>query len=169
MNYAIILAGGTGTRFWPFSRELEPKQFIKLVNEKSLLQDTVTRVKGLIKPKNIYFITNNIYFYELKEQIKGQGIPDENILLEPEGKNTAPAIGLCARLIEKKDKDAVLVVLPSDHYIKNTNYFKDCLKKAIGLANDGLLVTLGIKPANPSTGYGYIKIDKRLKIKNKIG
>ncbi|MCX5707295.1 MAG: sugar phosphate nucleotidyltransferase [Candidatus Omnitrophica bacterium] len=92
MNYAVILAGGVGSRFWPFSRELEPKQFMKFIGEESLLQATIKRLKGVISPKNIYIITNNIYFYELKEQIHKFHIPEENIILEPQGKNTAPAI-----------------------------------------------------------------------------
>lgn len=160
MNYAVILAGGTGTRFWPFSRELEPKQFMQIIGDKSLLQDTVRRIEGLIPSKNIYIITNLKYFYEVKHQVAHFGIPDKNIILEPQGKNTAPAIGLCARLISKFDKDACLAVLPSDHFIKNTQNFKKCLKKAVNLAKEGMLVTLGIRPDSPSTGYGYIKVKK---------
>jgi mannose-1-phosphate guanylyltransferase/mannose-6-phosphate isomerase len=161
MNYAVILAGGTGTRFWPFSRELEPKQFMQIIGKSSLLQDTIRRILGVIPNKNIYIVTNFKYFYEVKYQVARFRIPEKNIILEPQGKNTAPAIGLCARLIGRVDKDAVLVVLPSDHYIKNAGNFKNCLKRAIRLANNGLLVTLGIKPANPSTGYGYIKVKSR--------
>ncbi|MDD2679599.1 MAG: mannose-1-phosphate guanylyltransferase/mannose-6-phosphate isomerase [Candidatus Omnitrophica bacterium] len=158
MNYAVILAGGVGSRFWPFSRELEPKQFMKLIGKESLLQATVKRLKGLVIPKNTFIITNNIYFYELLEQLKGSGIPEENIILEPQGKNTAPAIGVCARLISQKDKNAVLVVLPADHYIKNLTGFKKAIQKAISAAKAGLLVTIGIKPDKPSTAYGYIKV-----------
>jgi mannose-1-phosphate guanylyltransferase len=117
MNYAVILAGGVGSRFWPFSRELEPKQFMKIIGQTSLLQATIERLNGVVEPKNIYIVTNNIYFYEVKAQIVKFHIPDANIILEPQGKNTAPAVGLCARLISQIDKDAVLLVLPSDHYI----------------------------------------------------
>jgi len=166
MNYAVILAGGVGSRFWPFSRELEPKQFMQLIGKESLLQSTVKRLKGLVVPKNTFIITNNIYFYELLEQIKGSGIPAENIILEPQGKNTAPAIGACARLISLKDKDAVLVVLPSDHYIKNLGGFKKVIRKAIAAAKKDLLVTIGIKPDKPSTGYGYIKVNPKYQIQN---
>lgn len=157
MNYAIILAGGVGSRFWPFSRELEPKQFMKIIGEVSLLQATIKRLKGVVEPKNIYIVTNNIYFYEVKAQIAKLYVPDKNIILEPQGKNTAPAVGLCARLISRFDQDAVLMVLPSDHYIKNTDNFKRTLNKAVACAKNDFLVTLGVRPNAPSTGYGYIK------------
>ena len=158
MIYAIILAGGAGTRFWPFSRELEPKQFIRMVGKTSLLQDTLRRMDGVILPKNVLVITNYNYLHEIKKQVLGTGIPEGNIILEPQGKNTAPAIGLAARLVSAKDKDAVLVVLPADHYIKDLSGFRGCLKKAIAAASKGLLVTLGVRPRDPSTGYGYIKV-----------
>ncbi len=159
MTYAVILAGGVGSRFWPFSRELEPKQFMKIIGDSSLLQSTVERIKGVVPFNNIFIITNNIYFYEVKAQVAKFSIPDKNIILEPQGKNTAPAIGLCAKLISRIDKDAVLLVLPSDHYIKNLENFKSTLKKAIACAKNNFLVTIGIKPTLSSTGYGYIKVD----------
>ena len=159
MTYAVILAGGVGSRFWPFSRELEPKQFMKIIGESSLLQTTIQRLKGVVDASRVYIVTNNIYFYEVKAQIAKFGISDTNIVLEPQGKNTAPAVGLCAKLISQIDKDAVLLVLPSDHYIKNIENFKITLKKAILHAKKDLLVTVGIKPKAPSTGYGYIKVD----------
>jgi len=158
MTYAIILAGGTGTRFWPFSRELEPKQFIQMVGKTSLFQDTIKRLDGVVAPKNVLIITNRNYFYEIKNQVRGCGIPEVNIILEPQGKNTAPAIGLAARLIIGKDKDAVMIVLPADHYIKDLTRFKGCLKRAVAASLKGMLVTLGVKPSSPSTGYGYIKV-----------
>ncbi|MCX5695251.1 MAG: mannose-1-phosphate guanylyltransferase/mannose-6-phosphate isomerase [Candidatus Omnitrophica bacterium] len=163
MNYAVILAGGVGSRFWPFSRELEPKQFMRLIGEESLLQSTFKRLKGIVTPKNTFIITNDIYFYELLNQIKGYGIPEGNIILEPEGKNTAPAIGLCAKLISKLDKNATLIVLPADHYIKGLFNFKRAIKNAIEAARNDLLVTIGIKPNKPSTAYGYIKIKSKVK------
>lgn len=161
MNYAVILAGGVGSRFWPFSRELEPKQFMKILGKTSLLQAAIQRLKGLIEARRVYIVTNNIYFYEVKAQVAKFGIPDANIILEPQGKNTAPAVGLCARLISRIDKDAVLLILPSDHYIKDIGNFKNTLKKAIACAGNDFLVTIGIKPDAPSTGYGYIKSDGR--------
>src|SRR3989339_1190988 len=161
--YALILAGGVGSRFWPFSRELEPKQFINIIGKESLLQNTVRRLEGLIKPKQIFFITNQAYFFELKKQIEEFHIPDENIILEPQGKNTAPAIGLCVRLIEKKNKDAVLAVFPADHFIKDIKKFQGCISRAVRCALNDFLVTIGIKPNKPATGYGYIKIKSKIK------
>jgi mannose-1-phosphate guanylyltransferase/mannose-6-phosphate isomerase len=158
MTYAVILAGGVGSRFWPFSRELEPKQFMKIVGEDSLLQSTVKRLNGLVYPKNTYIVTNNIYYYKVKSQISRFRIPDKNIILEPSGKNTAPAIALCAKLINSIDKEAVLLILPSDHYIKNVEKFKKTIKEAILCAKEDFLVTIGIKPGDPSTGYGYVKV-----------
>lgn len=163
MIYAVVLAGGVGSRFWPFSRELEPKQFMKLIGNSSLLQTTIGRIKPLIKPSNILIVTNNAYFYEVKAQIAKFDIPDSNIILEPQGKNTAPAIGLCAKLISQIDKNAILLVLPSDHFIKNTDKFKKTIKNAIKCAKQNFLVTIGIKPTNPSTSYGYIKVAKKNK------
>lgn len=163
MNYAVILAGGVGSRFWPFSRELEPKQFMKVIGEDSLLQATIQRLKGVVEPAHIYIVTNNIYFYEVKAQVAEFGIPDQNIILEPQGKNTAPAIGLCARLISRIDKDALLLILPSDHYIKKAGNFKKTIKNAVACAKRDLLVTIGIKPAAASTGYGYIKVSTKAK------
>ncbi len=163
MNYAVILAGGVGSRFWPFSRELEPKQFMQLIGKESLLQTTVKRLQGIVTPRNTFIVTNNIYYYELLNQIKGYGIPESNIILEPEGKNTAPAIGLCAKLISEFDKEATLIVLPADHYIKGLLDFKKTIQNAIKLARNDLLVTIGIKPSKPSTAYGYIKINSKVK------
>src|SRR3990167_3588105 len=161
--YGLILAGGVGSRFWPFSRALEPKQFINIIGKESLLQNTVRRLEGLIKPKQIFFITNQAYFFELKKQIEKFHIPDENIILEPEGKNTAPAIGLCARLIEQKNKDAVLAVFPADHYIKDIKKFQGCIIRAVRCASRDFLVTIGIRPNKPAIGYGYIKIKSKVK------
>lgn len=156
--YALILAGGVGSRFWPFSRILEPKQFINILGNESLLQNTVNRLKGLVRADKIYIITNRSYFYEVKKQIEKFSIPDANILLEPEGKNTAPAIGLCARLILKANPRGILIALPADHYIKDMAKFKETIRAAANCAQDDLLVTIGIKPKKPATGYGYIKI-----------
>jgi len=158
MTYAVILAGGIGSRFWPFSRELEPKQFLHVAGKSSLLQETIKRACSIIPAKNIFVISNKIYLHEIEKQSAGFRIPAENIILEPEGKNTAPAIGLCAKLIGDKDKDAVLVVMPADHYINSKDKFKDAIKKSINLAKNNYLVTVGIKPKSPSIGYGYIKV-----------
>lgn len=162
MNYAVILAGGQGSRFWPLSRECLPKQFLKIVEEESLLGLAVRRIQNIIPPKNIFIISNRVYLKELKRHLKKFKIPDKNIILEPKPLNTLPAVGLCARLINIKDADANLLVLPSDHYIKDNTSFLKVIHKAFDLSSSGFLCLIGIKPDRPFMGYGYIEIDKRI-------
>ena len=158
MNYAIILAGGIGSRFWPLSRESQPKQFLGLFSRKPMLEQTILRVSRLIDKKNIYIATNKAYRSKITGFSKKSGISGENILFEPEGKNTLAPIGVLTQKIYNKDKEAVVLVLPSDHYIKNESRFIKILTQAISAAKKGLIVTLGIVPDKPETGYGYIKI-----------
>lgn len=155
--YAVILAGGVGSRFWPLSRELEPKQFLNVVGQRSLLEETIWRIRARIKKENIYLVTNSSYIYDIQKQTVRFDIPKENIFLEPEGKNTAPAIGWVATHILARDKDAVLLVLPSDHLILKNKAFLGIIEKGVNLANKNFLITLGIVPSHPDTGYGYIK------------
>jgi mannose-1-phosphate guanylyltransferase/mannose-6-phosphate isomerase len=161
--YALILAGGVGSRFWPLSRQLEPKQFLCVAGKRTLIQETLWRIKNKIKPANIFLITNSAYFFDIKRQTAGFAIPKQNILLEPEGKNTAPAIAWAARHILALDPEGVMVVLPSDHLILKPKKFLAILERAEALARKGSLVTLGIKPERADTGYGYIKISPKLK------
>ncbi|MBP0957374.1 MAG: mannose-1-phosphate guanylyltransferase [Oscillospiraceae bacterium] len=158
-NVAVIMAGGKGERFWPKSRNSMPKQFLSLTSDgETMLQKTVGRLKGLVEPEDVFIVTNAAYSDLVKEQI--DGIPEENILLEPASRNTAPCIGLAASVIKKKYGDAVMIVLPSDHLIKFNQMFLDTLKSAVSVAEDGLkLVTIGITPTYPETGYGYINFD----------
>lgn len=165
-TYAVILAGGIGSRFWPLSRQLEPKHLLKFYNQESLLQQTIKRIIPLISPKRIYIVTNSLHKFELENQISIFGIPEENIILEPQGKNTAPAIGLAAFNIIKKDEESLLIILPADHHIGNVDKFKSLIKDAILAANKGCLVTLGIKPTSPASGYGYIKINPKSECRN---
>ncbi|MEW6008452.1 MAG: mannose-1-phosphate guanylyltransferase/mannose-6-phosphate isomerase [Candidatus Omnitrophota bacterium] len=167
--YALILAGGVGSRFWPFSRELEPKQFLNITGQGSLIQNTIRRLDKVVAPSNIYIISRNTYFYELKKQIKKFNIPESNILLEPQAKNTAPAIGLGSKFIAKLDKDAIVIVLPSDHYVPDYDNFRACIFKAAQIACLNFLVTIGIRPKRQSSGYGYIKVDrtKLFKLENR--
>lgn len=160
--YAVILAGGTGTRFWPLSRSLEPKQFLKLYNNESLLQQTIKRILPLVPVGNIFFVANPLHKFELEQQIAVFGVPSVNIIYEPEGKNTAPAIALAASDIIRKDPDSIMVVLPSDHSINDNARFNQILNKAILTAEKGFLVTLGITPGGPATGYGYIQKGEKL-------
>lgn len=162
-EYAVILAGGVGSRFWPLSRELEPKQFLNLNGNKSLFQQTIKRILPLIPPENIYIVGNRLHNFELKRQVSNFSIPEGNIILEPEGKNTAPAIGLAARFILLQHSEAIMFVLPSDHFISNKRGFLHTLKQTAKLAEKDYLVTLGIPPNMPHTGYGYIKINPGLK------
>lgn len=157
MNYAVILAGGIGSRFWPVSRLSLPKQFMNIAGHSSLLQDTLRRIRPLINDKNIYIVANKTHLGVIRKQIKDFSIPGSNIILEPRPVNTAASIGICAQLLRAKDKDAILLIFPSDHHIKNNARFRRDILKAVDLAKDSSLVTLGIRPNRPHSGYGYIK------------
>lgn len=154
---ALIMAGGRGERFWPKSRKNLPKQFLSLTDDgKTMIQLTVERILPLVKMEDIYISTNRDYKELVRQQLPE--IPEENILCEPVGRNTAPCIGLGAVHMRKKYEDAVMYVLPSDHLIKYTSIFLSTLTDAGEVAEQGEnLVTLGITPDCPETGYGYIK------------
>lgn len=154
---ALIMAGGRGERFWPKSRMNMPKQFLSLTDDgKTMIQLTVERILPLVNMEDIYIATNRDYKELVLEQLPE--IPEENILCEPIGKNTAPCIGLGAVHMHKKYGDAIMMVLPSDHLIKYTTMFVNTLSDACEVAEHGEnLVTLGITPDSPETGYGYIK------------
>ena len=166
----LIMAGGRGTRFWPRSRKSLPKQFLSLTGDgKTMIQLTVERLLPIVKMEDIYISTNQDYKELVKEQLPE--LPEENILCEPVGRNTAPCIGLGAVHIAKKYEDAVMIVLPSDHQIKMPDIFRDTLNEAAEVAEKGNnLVTIGITPNYPETGYGYIKYmpDERLGAANKV-
>lgn len=153
------MAGGRGERFWPKSRKNLPKQFLALTDDgKTMIQLTVDRIRPLVELEDIYIATNRNYKELVKEQLPG--IPEENILCEPVGRNTAPCIGLGAVHIAHKYDDAMMLVLPSDHLIKFNNMFLNAIRNACQVAEEGdNLVTLGITPNYPETGYGYIKFD----------
>ncbi len=155
--YIVLLAGGSGTRFWPLSRHEEPKQFLKITSGRSLLQETLSRVQSLVPPQNVLVVTNLLYQRKVKEQLSAFKISPRNILLEPEGKNTAPAIAWAATKIHRINPEAIMIVLPSDHLIAHRDSFLKNLKEAILLAGKNYLVTLGIVPTRPETGYGYLK------------
>jgi mannose-1-phosphate guanylyltransferase len=160
MISAVIMAGGKGERFWPESRVDMPKQFLSLTEDgKSMIQHTVERLEGLVEYENMYVVTNENY-KELIQQHVPQ-IPVENIITEPVAKNTAPCIGLAAVHIAKKNPEAKMMVLPSDHLIKYNEMFLDTLRIALEVAEeDNSLVTIGITPSYPETGYGYINFAK---------
>ncbi|MCB9747393.1 MAG: mannose-1-phosphate guanylyltransferase [Candidatus Omnitrophica bacterium] len=156
--YAVILAGGSGTRFWPMSRENKPKQFLDVTGNGTLLVETLKRIKTKIKPARILIVTNAKHQKEIQRQTKSLRIPAANIMLEPQGKNTAPAIGWAAERIYRNDKNAVMAVLPSDHLITNKKNYLQTLEQAVKLAQEDYLVTFGIVPTRPETGYGYMRI-----------
>ena len=154
---ALIMAGGKGERFWPRSRKNNPKQFLCLTGDgKTMIQQTVDRIRSIVDIEDIFIATNENYKDLVKTQLPE--IPEGNILLEPVGRNTAPCIGMGAVHVRKKYGDAVMLVLPSDHQIKYKGMYLNVLKDAIDVATKGEnLVTLGITPNAPETGYGYIK------------
>lgn len=157
------MAGGRGERFWPKSRRSLPKQFLSLTGDgKTMIQLTVERVKDLVAIEDVYVATNKSYAALVQEQLPG--IPKENILCEPIGRNTAPCIGMGAAHIQKKNGDALMMVLPSDHLIKNNELFVQTLRNALDAAQKGPnLATIGITPNYPETGYGYIKFESQKK------
>lgn len=163
---ALIMAGGKGERFWPRSRVSLPKQFLSLTDDgKTMIQLTVERISPLVNIEDVYIATNKNYKELVKQQLPG--IPEENILCEPVGRNTAPCIGLGAAHVAKKYEDATMIVLASDHLIKNNEIFTETFTEACEVAEQGEnLVTIGITPNYPETGYGYIKYDQNTKQKS---
>src|ERR1035437_734215 len=158
--YAVIMAGGIGSRFWPRSKEKSHTQLLRIFGENTMIQDTVDRLKGLVENENIYVITNKAQKPEIVAQLNH--IPHKNIIEEPFGRNTATCIGLASVIIEKKDKDAVTLILPADHIIKSKDIFHSTLKNAAEFAYESKgLVTIGVPPTRPETGYGYIQIDDK--------
>lgn len=154
-TYAVIMAGGGGTRLWPVSRRKHPKQIISLVEENSLFQSTVERLVGMFPPERILVVTVAEQAEELQKQ--APYLPVENFLLEPAPRGTASVIGLAAVVLQKRDSQAVMVVLPSDHYIRNRDLFYLLLRVAVDVTEQEYLVTLGITPTYPATVYGYIQ------------
>lgn len=154
--FVVIMAGGVGSRFWPRSKQEEPKQLIRIFGDNTMIQDTVNRLDGLVKMENVLVITNQIQQPKVIEQLKD--VPKENIIAEPFGKNTAACIGLASILIHKKSPNAITIILPADHLIKDKIEFQETIKKAASFADTSdSLVTIGIRPTRPETGYGYIQ------------
>jgi len=160
--YVVILAGGSGTRFWPLSRKKSPKQLMSVFGGKSMLQRTVERVMPL-KPKRILVVTNVLQAEESARQLKEyQRRARIDIIEEPLARNTAPAIGLAASIIARYDPDGVMLTLPADHYIVDEDEFHATVMRGHEAARNGFLVTMGIEPTRPETGYGYIEADTEL-------
>ncbi|WP_322792347.1 mannose-1-phosphate guanylyltransferase [Bellilinea sp.] len=153
--YAVIMAGGGGTRLWPLSRSARPKQMLKLGSDRTLFQLAVDRLYGLIPPERILVVTGAEMAFDLQKDCPE--IPSENFLIEPAPKGTAAVVGLAAAFLYQKDQQAVMAVLTADHIIQDVAYFQKILQVADEAARLGYLVTLGIHPSHPSTGYGYIQ------------
>lgn len=171
--YAVIIAGGSGTRFWPLSREHTPKQLLSIVGKETLIQSTVSRISPVIPAGNTYIVTNQKQMESINFQL--HALTDESwdnrFILEPEAKNTAPAVGLAAIYLKNLNPEAIMIVLPSDHIIKDSDKFCRALLVAAQTASEGYMVTIGIKPDKPETGYGYIKCGRKIKdgVYNAIG
>lgn len=159
--YAVILAGGSGTRFWPLSRELYPKQLLKVFSEQSLLQETARRVASAIPGERILVVTGGAHAEAIRFQLEEAGVPGRNILVEPVARNTAPAIGWAAEVIRKRDPDGIMLVMPADHILREQDKFLLAVELAIKVAQEGWLVTFGVTPIRPETGYGYIQAGAR--------
>jgi len=154
--FAVIMAGGKGSRFWPRSREKMPKHLLDIQGERTIIRETVDRIRPLVPPERTLIVTGRSHAAELIRQLPE--IPAENILIEPVGRNTAPCIGLAALHIQKRVPDAVMLVLTSDHRIGNENAFRRVMAAAGRAASGGdALITIGIRPTGPETGYGYIE------------
>ncbi len=154
--YAVIMAGGGGTRFWPWSRERRPKQVLPILSPRTMIRETVDRIQPLVPLERILIVTSRSQARQLHREVPR--VPPENLLLEPEGKNTAPCLGLAAVHVQRTNPEAVLIVLPADHSIRAPEKFLRTLQRAAEFASrEKFLITLGIPPTGPETGYGYIQ------------
>ena len=160
--YPVILSGGSGSRLWPLSREYFPKPLLPLVSEQTLLQETATRLDGLAGLGDAVYVCNEEHRFLVAEQIAELGKTPSTIILEPEGRNTAPALTLAALYLVKRDADAMMVVMPADHVMTAPQQFVEAVVQGSHNAEQGALVTFGIVPASPETGYGYIKRDQQV-------
>jgi len=161
------MAGGSGTRFWPRSKALKPKQYLNLFGNESLLQSTIQRFSTFTPTENIYVVSGKSQATVLEEQ--APMLPKENLIYEPVGKNTLPCIGLAAMFAERENPEGVMVVTPSDHLIENDGLFRDTVLAAVKIADerDGI-VTIGITPTYPATGYGYVQTAENITGSEKI-
>lgn len=153
--YAAIMAGGVGTRLWPLSRQTRPKQALPLIGSRTMFQHAVDRLTPLLSPDHILVVTNPKHAEILGPQ--APELPDENFILEPMGRDSGPAVGLCAVHLRRRDPDAVMAMLTADHHIAKVERFRAVLAAAEKVARTGKIVTLGIKPDYPSTGFGYVQ------------
>jgi mannose-1-phosphate guanylyltransferase len=154
-DYAVIMAGGGGTRLWPVSRKDRPKHLLPILGEETLLQGTVARVCDLFPADRVLVVTVSDQVAEIQRQVPD--IPAQNFIIEPMARGTASVVGLAATVLERRDPGAVMAVLPADHFIRNRDLFNYVMREALEVARQHYLVTLGITPTSPSTAYGYIQ------------
>ena len=155
--YPVILSGGSGTRLWPLSREHYPKQLLALVGEQTMLQQTISRLDNMPNIQAPLVVSNEEHRFLVAEQLRQLNKTPHAIILEPVGRNTAPALTLAALALMKSDPDAVMLVMPADHVIQNNHAFQLAVEHGAGLAEQNQLVTFGVVPTGPETGYGYIR------------
>ncbi|NCP78861.1 MAG: mannose-1-phosphate guanylyltransferase/mannose-6-phosphate isomerase, partial [Desulfuromonadales bacterium] len=165
MIIPVILSGGTGSRLWPLSRELYPKQLLPLVNDQTMLQNTVLRTNGMVDIAEPIIVCNEEHRFMVAEQLRTIAVSPKAILLEPVGRNTAPAVAVAALRALADGNNPLLLILPSDHVIQDISCFHKAVAEGAKLAQNGNLVTFGIVPAAPETGYGYIKAGEELCVK----
>ena len=161
--YPVLLAGGLGARLWPLSREIYPKQLLSLLGNSSLLQQTALRALDLAPAENVITVTTRPHYRAIRDQLQElEPKLGRNLLVEPQGKNTTAAIGVAALHAQNLSPNSTLVIMPADHSIRDTYRLQKVFETAIELANNGRIVTLGIQPTRPETGYGYITIGNQL-------
>lgn len=160
-RYGLIMAGGRGTRFWPRSRKRNAKQVLRFFGERTLIQQTVDRLKPVIPPENLWIVTNELLQPEIRNQLPE--IPRRQVIAEPAQRNTAPCIALAAKILHDEDPDAILGVFPADHLILKEKHFRSFVKAAFRAAEENRVVVLGIQPRWAETGYGYIEFPKNVK------
>jgi mannose-1-phosphate guanylyltransferase len=165
--YPVIMAGGSGTRFWPLSRKNRPKQFLALAGDEPLLAATVTRLPPLAKAKETFIVCGPAHAAAARKMLPK--LPEQNFIVEPCARNTAPCVGLAALHVARKDERGVIVMLPADHHISKPAAFREAVASAADLASRGVIATIGIKPSRPETGYGYLKIGPRLAARGRKG
>jgi len=153
--HPVVMAGGSGTRFWPLSRKARPKQFLALATDRPLIVETVNRLRGLATPARTWVVCGPVHARAVRRLLPR--LPAANVIVEPIARNTAPAIGLATLQVQARDPDGVLAILPSDHHVADVPAFQAVLRRAAEVAQSGALVTIGIKPTRPETGYGYIE------------
>jgi len=158
--YAVVMAGGSGTRFWPLSRRKHPKQLLELFGRGTLLQQTVARLQPVIPPRRIYVFTNELVWREVRRLLPD--IPSSQVVAEPASRNTAPTLGVAAHEIARRDPQGLMVVLPSDHVIAKPAAYRQALRAACEVAStEGRSVVLGLRPSRPETGFGYVRLGAR--------